>query len=190
MQHRLAPATQRHHHPHALVIPPVSRAYYDDPPTQPLPRPPLPSIGAPQGPIAHRHRPAPPGPTCWAPTAFVPCPPPAARRRRRLPLVLGAAGSAGAAVLITGFWAPGFFVTRQLDVRAAQAGVAHVLSDPAGYGAKDVSDVICNDGRNPTVTKGATFTCQATIDHIKHQFVVTFTDDAGNYEISRTGTKV
>ncbi|OBB89195.1 hypothetical protein A5781_03750 [Mycobacterium sp. 852002-30065_SCH5024008] len=95
------------------------------------------------------------------------------------------------AALIAGFWAPGFFVTNQLDVTAVQAGVAHVLSDPAGYGAKNVSDVICNDGQNPTVTKGGTFTCQATIDHLNHQFLVTFTDDTGSYEVSAPkGTKV
>ncbi|OBG95255.1 hypothetical protein A5697_02215 [Mycobacterium sp. E3251] len=95
------------------------------------------------------------------------------------------------AVLVAGFWAPGFFVTKQLDVTAVQAGVAHVLSDPAGYGAKNVSDVTCNDGQNPTVTKGGSFTCQATIDHLKHQFLVTFTDDTGGYEVSAPkGTKV
>ncbi|WP_264044190.1 DUF4333 domain-containing protein [Mycobacterium paraffinicum] len=95
------------------------------------------------------------------------------------------------AVLIAGFWGPGFFVTTQLDVTAVQAGVAHVLSDPAGYGGKNVSDVTCNDGQNPTVTKGGTFTCQATIDHLKHQFLVTFTDDTGSYEVSAPkGTQV
>ncbi|OOK65232.1 hypothetical protein BZL29_7979 [Mycobacterium kansasii] len=134
--------------------------------------------------MPHRHHPGISGPTFWAPTAFASNPPRAARRPRRWPLLLGAAASAGAALLITGLWAPGFFVTEQLDVRAAQAGVAHVLSDPAGYGAKNVSDVTCNDGRNPTISQGGTFTCQVTIDHIKHQFLVTFTDDAGSYEIS------
>ncbi|OBH76877.1 hypothetical protein A5681_08695 [Mycobacterium scrofulaceum] len=113
-------------------------------------------------------------------------------RRGHLPLYLGAAAAVAAAIAaIAGFWVPGLFVTRQLDVAAVQAGVAHVLSDPAGYGARDVSDVTCNDGQNPTVTKGGTFTCQVTIDHLKHQFVVTFTDDAGSYEVSAPkGTKV
>ncbi|MCV7397714.1 DUF4333 domain-containing protein [Mycobacterium paraseoulense] len=102
-----------------------------------------------------------------------------------MPLYLGAGITvAAAAIAVPGFWAPGFFVTKQLDVAAVQAGVAHVLSDPAGYGARSVGDVSCNDGQNPTVTKGGTFTCQATIDHLKHQFVVTFTDDAGSYQVS------
>lgn len=192
MQHRPAPAAPSSH-PRGPVIPPVGGVYYDDPPTQPLPRRHLSCVAASPGPLARQHHPALPGATLWAPMSFVAAgPPPAARRPRRWPLLLGAAASAGAAaVLMTGFWAPGFFVTQQLDVRAAQAGVAHVLSDPAGYGAKDVSDVTCNDGGNPTISKGATFTCQATIDHIKHQFVVTFTDDAGSYEISAPrGTRV
>lgn len=33
------------------------------------------------------------------------------------------------AVLILGFWAPGFFVTTKLDVIKAQAGVQQVLTD-------------------------------------------------------------
>jgi hypothetical protein len=88
-----------------------------------------------------------------------------------------------AAVLIVGLAAPGFFVTRELDVTKAQAGVQHILSDPAGYGARNVSDVKCNDGQDPTVTKADSFTCEATIDRVKHLFVVTFTDDAGSYEV-------
>ncbi|VBA32261.1 hypothetical protein LAUMK4_05708 [Mycobacterium persicum] len=191
MQQRPAPAALRQY-PHAPVISPVPRQYYNDPPTQPLPRPHLSPIVAQQCPLPHGHHPAPPGATFWAPTAFTPSPPRIPRRTPRLPLWLGAAASAGAAaVLIAGFWAPGFFVTHQLDISAVQAGVTHVLSDPAGYGAKNVSDVTCNDGRDPTISKGGTFTCQATIDRIKHQFVVTFTDDAGSYEISAPkGTKV
>ncbi|OJZ65778.1 hypothetical protein BRW65_27970 [Mycobacterium paraffinicum] len=157
-----------------------------EPPTQPLARS---FAGMPQ------HRPPaypqpPVGANVWAPTTFPPAA--AAPRRGRLPLYLGAAATVVAALAaIVGFWAPGFLVTRQLDVAAVQAGVAHVLADPAGYGAKDVSDVSCNDGQNPTVTKGGTFTCQVTIDHLKHQFVVTFTDDSGSYEVSAPkGTKI
>ncbi len=92
-----------------------------------------------------------------------------------------------AVVLITGFGAPGFFVTRQLDIVKTQAAVEHLLADPSGYGAKRVSDVTCNDGQNPTIAKGATFTCEATIDRIKQQFVVTFTDDEGGYQVGPAG---
>lgn len=164
---------------------PVPPGRFYDPPTEPLPRPhPFPK-GTQRGPLPYPHHQRPAGGGFWAPVA------PAARGRRR-PLYLGAAIMVGAvAMLISGFWAPGFFVTTQLDVTAVQSGVTQVLSDPAGYGAKNVSDVTCNDGQNPTVTKGGTFTCQATIDHLKHQFLVTFTDDTGSYEVSAPkGTKV
>lgn len=149
----------------------------------------LPLAGVPQqGPLPQPQQPL--GANLWTPTAFPPAG--AAPRRTRLPLYLGAAASVAAALAaIAGFLTPGFLVTRQLDVAAVQAGVAHVLSDPAGYGARNVSDVSCNDGQNPTVTKGGTFSCQVTIDHLKHEFVVTFTDDSGSYEVSAPkGTKV
>ena len=60
---------------------------------------------------------------------------------------------------MTGFWKPGFFMTTELDVNAAQTGVAQILGDETnGYGDKNVSDVKCNDGKNPKVEKGANFT--------------------------------
>jgi hypothetical protein len=90
-----------------------------------------------------------------------------------------------AVLLIVGSATPGFFLSRQLDVQQAQAGVRHVLSDPAGYGAANVSDVTCNDGRNPTIKKGETFTCEVTIDNVRWQIPVKFTDDAGSYELGR-----
>jgi hypothetical protein len=109
-----------------------------------------------------------------------------ARRKRRWLVYVGALLTvAVAVVLITGFAAPGFLVARQLDVTAAQSGVQRILSDPAGYGATNVSDVACNDGQSPTITKGSTFTCEATIDRVRQLFVVTFTDDAGGYQVGR-----
>ena len=57
-----------------------------------------------------------------------------------------------AAVLVLGFWKPGFFVTTKLDVNAAQSGVQQILTDESnGYGAKNVKDVKCNNGQSPTV---------------------------------------
>ncbi len=91
-----------------------------------------------------------------------------------------------AAVLILGFWKPGFFVTTQLDVNRAQAGVQQILSDEAnGYGAKNVKDVKCNNGQNPTVRKGDNFTCEVSIDGTKRQVTVTFQDNEGTYEVGR-----
>lgn len=184
MRHMQPPAPAQHY-PHAPGIPPAGPPHTSAPiqpmqgPPQPFPRP------IQHGPVPYPHHYPNHAGSLWAPTPFTPPTARAALRGKRLPLYLGAAVTAiAAAALSAGFWAPGFFVTKQLDVTAVQAGVTHVLTDPNGYGAKNVSDVSCNDGHNPTVIKGGTFTCQVTIDHIKHQFVVTFTDDAGSYEIS------
>lgn len=91
-----------------------------------------------------------------------------------------------AAVAVTGFWKPGFFVTTQLDINKAQEGVQAILEDETnGYGAKNVSDVVCNDGNNPEVKKGDTFTCQVSIDNTHREVTVTFLDDEGKYEVGR-----
>lgn len=173
------------HYPHAPGMPPPGPPPFYVPPAPPLgPPPPLPGMIH-HGPAPYLHHHRNPSGSPWAPTPFIPPTFRAGLRGKRLPLYLGIAATVIAAgVLVAGLWTPGFFVTKQLDVSAVQAGVMHVLSDPNGYGAKDVSDVTCNDGHNPTIIKGDTFTCQATIDRIKHQFVVTFTDDAGSYEVS------
>jgi len=87
---------------------------------------------------------------------------------------------------VTGFWKPGFFMTTELDVNAAQTGVEQILSDEAnGYGAKNVSDVKCNDGKNPKVEKGANFNCDVSIDGTKRTVTVTFQDSNGTYEVGR-----
>jgi hypothetical protein len=89
-------------------------------------------------------------------------------------------------VLVLGFWKPGFFVTTKLDVNKAQQGVQQILTDEAGgYGAKNVKDVKCNNGQNPTVKKGDTFNCEVSIDGTKRQVTVTFQDDKGTYEVGR-----
>lgn len=89
-------------------------------------------------------------------------------------------------VLVLGFWKPGFFVTTKLDVSKAQQGVQQILTDESnGYGAKNVKDVKCNNGANPTVKKGDTFNCEVSIDGTKRQVTVTFQDDKGTYEVGR-----
>ncbi len=91
-----------------------------------------------------------------------------------------------AVVLVMGFWKPGFFVTTKLDVNKAQDGVKTILTDQTnGYGVKNVSDVKCNNGKNPTVKKGDSFTCDASIDGQHKQVTVTFQDDTGTYEVGR-----
>lgn len=191
MQYQQPPAPPQHY-PHTPGMPPAATQHLYGPPRRPRPHPqpfPMP-VQHPPVPYPHPH--PMPGGSVWTPPPFAPPTLRSGLDGKRLPLYLGGAATVIAAVaVITGFVAPGIFVTKQLDINAVQAGVSHVLSDPTGYGARNVSDVTCNDGHNPTVTKGGTFTCQATIDHIKHQFIVTFTDDGGSYEISAPkGTKV
>jgi hypothetical protein len=87
-------------------------------------------------------------------------------------------------VLVAGFVAPGFLKTKELNVVAAQAGVQQVLSDKiTGYGAATVDGVSCNNGENPKVEKGATFTCDVRIDGANRQVTATFVDDDGSYEV-------
>jgi hypothetical protein len=94
-------------------------------------------------------------------------------------LVLGA-------VLVLGFLWPAWFVTTKLDVNKAQAGVQQVLTDETnGYGAKNVKDVNCNGGSDPTVKKGGTFDCTVSIDGAQKHVTVTFQDNKGTYEVGR-----
>ncbi len=91
-----------------------------------------------------------------------------------------------AVVLVMGFWKPGFFVTTKLDVNKAQQGVKDILTNQTtGYGIDNVSDVKCNGGKNPTVKKDDTFTCDASVDGTHKQVTVTFQDDNGTYEVGR-----
>lgn len=111
-------------------------------------------------------------------------------KKRPAGLIAGVGGAIAflliAVVLVLGFWQPGFFVTTKLDVNKAQAGVQQVLSDETnGYGAKNVQNVKCNHGQNPTVKKGATFDCDVSIDGAPKRVTVTFQDSKGTYEVGR-----
>jgi hypothetical protein len=123
-----------------------------------------------------------PGPYGQPPTA-----PGSKRSRMVIGTVIGAfAAVLVAVILVLGFWQPGFFVTTKLDVGKAQAGVQKVLTDNTiGYGAKNVKDVKCNNGQNPTVKKGGSFDCDVSIDGTKRQVTVTFQDNKGTYEVGR-----
>ena len=111
-------------------------------------------------------------------------------KKRSVALIGGVAGVITflliAVVLVLGFWEPGFFVTTKLDVKKAQAGVQQVLTDETnGYGAKNVKDVNCNRGQDPTVKKGGTFDCSVSIDGAQKHVTVTFQDNKGTYEVGR-----
>ena len=110
--------------------------------------------------------------------------------RKSLAILLSIAGVLAvivvAVVLVLGFWKPGFFVTTKLDVNKAQQGVQQILTDQTnGYGVKKADDVKCNNGQNPTVRKGDTFTCDVSIDGQHKQVTVTFQDNNGTYEVGR-----
>jgi hypothetical protein len=91
-----------------------------------------------------------------------------------------------AAFCVTAFWKPGFLVTTKLDVSKAQTGVQQILTDQTnGYGVKSADNVKCNNGQNPTVKKGDTFTCDVSVDGQHKQVTVTFQDNNGTYEVGR-----
>lgn len=105
---------------------------------------------------------------------------------KQLLVIIGAVAVLVILVLILGFGKPGFFKSKELNVVAAQKGVQDVLSDNvSGYGAAHVGDVVCNNGQNPKVKKGATFTCEVKIDGTTRQVTATFVDDTGSYQVSR-----
>jgi hypothetical protein len=73
-----------------------------------------------------------------------------------------------------------------LNVSKAEAGVQRVLLDrEAGYSTTNVSDVVCNDGKDPKIKKGASFTCDVVVEGRKRQVLVVFSDDNGTYEVDR-----
>jgi uncharacterized protein DUF4333 len=102
-------------------------------------------------------------------------------------LLLGAGGLAllvGIAVLAFNIPKLGTTGGTVLDVTKVQAGVLQTLSDPAsGYGANSVTDVSCNNGRNPSADKGTTFTCDATVNGTQRHVAVIVSDNHGTYEI-------
>ena len=73
-----------------------------------------------------------------------------------------------------------------LNVSKAEAGVQRILLDPVdGYGVTSVTDVVCNNGDDPEIKKGGTFTCEVVVDGRKRQVLVVFSDDNGTYEVDR-----
>ncbi|MCV7202507.1 hypothetical protein B7435_22115 [Mycolicibacterium peregrinum] len=102
-------------------------------------------------------------------------------------MLIGAAVAVVAvAVIGAGLWAwiRADTNSTRLDVHQAESGVAQILSDPInGYGANRVVAVACNNGRNPVVRAGATFTCAVEINDTLRRVIVEFTDDNGTYAV-------
>lgn len=111
-------------------------------------------------------------------------PAPVKSKKKLLAIVGGVLALIVALVAITGFWKPGFFWTRTLDVNSVQAGVLQILTDPAsGYGASNVNNVLCNGGENPVVKTGQTFDCTAKVSGVDRTITVTFLDNSGTYGV-------
>lgn len=98
--------------------------------------------------------------------------------------VLGAVVVVVAAVCVTGFWKPGFFVSTVLDQNALQNGVRTVLTGqpPNGYG-QSVSAVSCPE-KQP-VKAGTTFDCSVTVGGSQKKVTITVKDADGNYEVGQ-----
>ena len=140
--------------------------------------------GYPQG--GYAPQPAPAQPFSGYDFGTPPVPPAPSRRRTGLLIGAGIAVVAAAAIGATGFWKPGFFITRQLNVTKVQEGVQRILTDPnAGYGITGVSGVTCNNGQNPSGDQGTKFTCDLTVNGAKHHVEVTVTDNKGTYQVGR-----
>ena len=94
--------------------------------------------------------------------------------------------SAGAIGIVFGLSRFDLLKGKALNVSKAEAGVQRILLDPAeGYGLTSVTDVVCNNGDDPEIQKGGTFTCDVVVDGRKRQVLVAFSDDNGTYEVDR-----
>ncbi|MCH9729986.1 MAG: DUF4333 domain-containing protein, partial [Actinomycetia bacterium] len=131
---------------------------------------------------------APPTAQWAAPAVIAAAQKPRSKTRSKVLLGGGVAVVVAAAVVaVTALWVPGFARSTTLDANAAQDSVRQILTDPvpAGYGAQNVTDITCNDGTNPPVRTGDTFTCAVTINNNTYQVTATFTDDTGAYIVGR-----
>lgn len=99
--------------------------------------------------------------------------------------VIGVCAALAAAILLLGFWKPGFFLTTRLNIEDVQAGVRQVLvDDTTGYGLANLGDITCNDGRSPKVKPGTSFRCDVTVDGAVQTVTVTIEDSDGTYGVS------
>jgi hypothetical protein len=124
----------------------------------------------------------------YYPPQYVQQPAAQPKRSTRWLLIAGGvlAGAIVAAVVVVGLLVFGEFGGQVLNVSKAQEAVKQVITDPiAGYGIDNVTDVNCNNGKNPTAKKGDSFTCEVTVDGKKHQVRAVFIDDNGTYEVDR-----
>jgi Domain of unknown function (DUF4333)/Protein of unknown function (DUF2510) len=149
------------------------------PPTPQQPPPPAPPPGAGQY--------AQPPPGQWAPPS--PQAPAVAAKGGRSGAKVFLVAAAVVAVIVgvgVALWMSGVLnrETKKLAVAEVQTEVQKVLVDRVtGYTSSDIKDVTCNNGQDPTVKQGGSFTCSVTDRGKQHQLKVTFTDGSGTYEV-------
>lgn len=74
--------------------------------------------------------------------------------------------------------------TKKIAVAGVQTEVQQILADRiTGYNPDDIKDVKCNNGQDPTVKEGGSFTCDVDVRGKQHQLTVTFPDNSGAYEV-------
>jgi len=95
-----------------------------------------------------------------------------------------AAAAAAALLAVGGLVWPGWFVAKRLDLGEAERAITALLADPANSFGTSVTDVRCNGGHAPAVRRGTTFSCQVLVDGNTKQVRATFTDDAGDFQVS------
>ena len=95
-------------------------------------------------------------------------------------MVLGAVVVVLIALGVTGFWKPGFFVTKIFDVTAQQAAIKEVLTTSLGTPA--VESVSCPADQK--VKAGNTFQCTVKVAGQEKKVTITVKDSDGNYEVS------
>jgi hypothetical protein len=73
---------------------------------------------------------------------------------------------------------------KKVAVADVQTEVQQVLVDRiTGYDSSDITNVRCNNGQDPTVKNGGSFTCKVSVRGEQHQLTVTFKDANGTYEV-------
>lgn len=115
-------------------------------------------------------------------------PAPSRPTSNRGPLIAGSLVVAAVAVgvIVFAVWKFGLMAGNELDVHKTEAAVTQILTNPTyGYGVENVSNVVCNNGKDPVAKKGATFTCVALVNGTKRTVAVLITDDNGTYEVDR-----
>jgi hypothetical protein len=154
-----------------IATPPVTPAQ------QPPPPPASPRAGTPQYPQPYGHgQPAQPGQLAPAATTT------GKGSKGKVVLIVAIIGGIVAVVLVLALI--GLLSAKTLDVNSVQAGVQQALKDPVtGYGSDDIKDVRCNNGQNPMVGKGDSFTCEVSVMGKKRQVTATFLDDNGTYQV-------